>query len=121
MGRVGGEVIGFGGVGDEVEELGVGLAVDAVFDEFEAFVAQGALPGHEGGIEVVAVGGGGVFESRVVGLELHSGGDVETGAFAEGGVDVVKVAELVAGFALRDAGTGEEEGDAEGVVVSGGQ
>ena len=46
-------------------------AIDDVFDQFVAFVTHGALPLHEGKVEVVAVGGLGSGQHGEQALELH--------------------------------------------------
>ena len=112
-----GKIPGFIGISGYFEELGGPLAIDAIFNELEVILLDGPLPGHEGEVEVFTVLGLGVFEDRIETLKLDFFGDLQSGSFTKGWVEIIDVAELIPSFAFGNAWTREDQGHVHGMVV----
>jgi len=115
VGGVVDEVVYLPGVGLEVEKLG---AVDlGVEDELVAIGADHPLEVAVGAVDGPVEGGFFAGEQRGEGGGFDVVGDGQVGEMAGGGEDAVVVDQGVDLFVGGDVGAGDDEGDADGVIV----
>ena len=94
------------------------FAASHVLDQLELAVFHRPLAVGIGEVEGVADSAGTVGEGGHEAGPLHAGGASGAGQFAEGGEDVEEVGVGRAAFALGYAGTGDDQGYADAVLVA---